>query len=167
MNEINLFFLQLISIVFILKSISDFIFWYLSRISNWRNMVMFLRMHFLSLSMYIYIYIHVWLNNNNTFCLYNFIKILSSSLISVLVSGWNWWMMTYERFENAWDNFDKFFHQFQPETKTLIRKLEGILIKLYRQNVSLLFNQICLNERLLPNHTHTHIYIYIYIYIYI
>ena len=48
------------------------------------------------------------------------------------------------------------------------------LIKLYRQNVSLLFNQTCLNERLLPNcththtHTHTHIYIYIYIiYIYI
>ena len=36
------------------------------------------------------------------------------------------------------------------------RKLERILIKLYRQNVSLLFNQ---------THTHTHTYIYIYIYI--
>ena len=63
----------------------------------------------------------------------------------------------------------KFIHQFQPETKTLIRKLERMLIKLYRQNVSLLFNQTCLNERLLPNytHTHTHTHIYIYIYIYI
>ena len=49
-------------------------------------------------------------------------------------------------------NFGKFIHQFQPETKTLIRKLERILTKLYRQNVSLLFNQTCLNERLLPNH---------------
>ena len=29
-------------------------------------------------------------------------------------------------------------------------------MKLYRQNVSLLFNQTCLNERLLPNYTHTH-----------
>ena len=29
------------------------------------------------------------------------------------------------------DNFGKFIHQFQPETKTLIRKLERILIKLY------------------------------------
>ena len=63
-------------------------------------------------------------------------------------------------------------HQFQPETKTLIRKLERILIKFYRRNASLLFNQTCLNEKLLSNyahthtHTHTHIYIYIYIYIY-
>ena len=47
-------------------------------------------------------------------------------------------------------------YQFQPKIKTFIRKLESILIKLYRQNVSLLFNQTCLN-----------IYIYIYIYIYI
>ena len=36
---------------------------------------------------------------------------------------------------NAQDNFGKFLHQFQPETKTLIRKSESILIKLYRQNV--------------------------------
>ena len=41
--------------------------------------------------------------------------------------------MAYERFESAWDNFGKCIHQFQPETKTLIRKLERILIKLYRQ----------------------------------
>ena len=63
-------------------------------------------------------------------------------------------------------NFDKFMHQFQPETKTLIWKLEWIFKKLYRQNVSLLFNQTCINERLLHNYTHTDIYIYIYIYIY-
>ena len=74
-------------------------------------------------------------------------------------------MMAYERFESAQDNFGKFVHHFQPETK----KLEKILIKLYKQN--LLFNQTWINERLLPtyklSHTHTHIYIYIYIYIYI
>ena len=45
-----------------------------------------------------------------------------------------------------------------------IRKPEGILIKLYRQNVSLLFNQTCLNERLLLNHTHTHTHTHVYIY---
>ena len=67
-------------------------------------------------------------------------------------------MMAYERSDSAQDNFGKFIHQFQPETKTLIRKLERILIKLHRQNVSLSFNQTCLNERQLPN------YIYIYIY---
>ena len=64
-------------------------------------------------------------------------------------------MMAYEMSKSVWDNFGKFIHQFQPETKTLIRKLERILIKLYRQSVSLLFNQTCL-----------YIYIYIYIYIY-
>ena len=42
-------------------------------------------------------------------------------------------------------NFGKFIHQFQPEIKTLIRKLERILIKLNRQNVSLLINQTYLN----------------------
>ena len=52
-------------------------------------------------------------------------------------------MMAYEGSESAWDNFGKFIRQFQPETKTLIRKLE---IKSYRQNLSLLFNQTCLNE---------------------
>ena len=72
-------------------------------------------------------------------------------------------MMAYERCKSAWNDFGKFSHQFQPETKKLIWKLERILIKLYRQNVSLLFNQTCLNERLLPNYTHTLIYIYIYI----
>ena len=79
-------------------------------------------------------------------------------------------MMAYERSESARDNFGKFIHQFQPETKTIIRKLERILIKLYRQNVSWLFNQRCLNVSLLPNyaytHTHTHTHIYIYIYIF-
>ena len=48
-------------------------------------------------------------------------------------------MMAYERSESTRDNFGKIVHQFQPETKTKthIRKLESILIKLYRQNVSL------------------------------
>ena len=49
----------------------------------------------LSLSLYIYMYVynmHVALNND-TFCQYNFIKILSSFLISVLVSAWNWLMI--------------------------------------------------------------------------
>ena len=45
--------------------------------------------------------------------------------------------MDYKVSENAGDNFGKFIYQFQPETKTLIKKLERILIKLYKQNVSL------------------------------
>ena len=38
-------------------------------------------------------------------------------------------MVAYERFESAQNDFGKFIHQFQPETKTLIRKLERNLIK--------------------------------------
>ena len=47
-------------------------------------------------------------------------------------------MIAYEGSERARDNFGKFIYQFQPETKTLIRKLERILIKLYWQNVYLI-----------------------------
>ena len=53
-------------------------------------------------------------------------------------------MMAYEVSESARDNFGKFIYQFQPETKTLIRKLELIFNELYRQNVSLSFNETCL-----------------------
>ena len=43
--------------------------------------------------------------------------------------------MAFGRPESTQDNFGKFIHQFQPETYTLIRKFERILMKLYRQNV--------------------------------
>ena len=36
-----------------------------------------------------------------------------------------------KRSERVRDNFGKLIQRFQPETKTLIRKLERILIKLY------------------------------------
>ena len=50
-------------------------------------------------------------------------------------------MMAYEKFESARDNFCKFINQLLPKNRnTLISKLERILTKLYRQNVSLLFN---------------------------
>ena len=50
-------------------------------------------------------------------------------------------MMTNERSKSARDNFSEFTYQLQSRTKTLVRKLERIQIKLYRQNVSLSFNQ--------------------------
>ena len=51
--------------------------------------------------------------------------------------------------------------KFQPENKTYIWKPERNLIKLHGQNVSSLFNQTCLKERLLPDYTHRDI-IHIY-----
>ena len=73
-------------------------------------------------------------------------------------------MMAYERPKSAWNNFSKFIKQLQAKTKTLVRKLERILIKLNRQNVPLSFNQTCLNEGLLPNYTHTQTHTHTYIY---
>ena len=75
-------------------------------------------------------------------------------------------MMAYERSKSPRENFGKIIYQFQPETKTLIRKLERILIRLNRQNVSSSFNQTCLNEGLLSNHTYFKIYMYISMYVY-
>ena len=37
--------------------------------------------------------------------------------------------MAYEGSKSVWDNLGKYIYQFQPETKTLIRKLERILNK--------------------------------------
>ena len=50
-------------------------------------------------------------------------------------------MIVYERSEGARNNFGKFISQFQPKIETFLRNPERILIKLYRQNMSLLFNQ--------------------------
>ena len=55
-------------------------------------------------------------------------------------------MRSYEGSERARYNFGKFIYQFQSETKILIRKLARVLNELYRQNLSLLFNETCLNE---------------------
>ena len=76
-------------------------------------------------------------------------------------------MMVYEKSESARKNLGKFIYQHQPKTKKLVRKIERILMKLYWQNVYLLFDQICLNEGLLPKYPHTCARAYIYIYIYI
>ena len=70
---------------------------------------------------YIYIYMHCTHTHTHTH-IYIYIYIYMSS-------------------ESARDNFGKFTYQLQPKTKTLVRKSERLLIKLYRQNLSLLFNQ--------------------------
>ena len=54
-----------------------------------------LNKYYYKIYIYIYIYIYifkqVWLSNKDTFCLYDFIKFLSSFQIRVLVSGWPSW----------------------------------------------------------------------------
>ena len=64
--------------------------------------------------------------------------------------------MADEGSENTRDNFGKVIYQFKPETKTLIRKLKRILIKLNKQNVSLLSDKTGWRERLLSKNRHTY-----------
>ena len=68
-------------------------------------------------------------------------------------------MMAQGCTENAWEitNYERFINQFPPDIIRSIRHSKG-LTKIYRQNMSIMFNQICNNEEMLP------IYIYIYIY---
>ena len=101
---------------------------------------------------YIYIYIYMLQKNYKTFKTHFYVvKNFQNSLKNnnnTLYTSKQPLMMAYEGSESSRDNFGLFIYQLQLETKTLIRKLERILNKLYRQNLSLLFNEICLNELL-------------------
>ena len=84
-------------------------------------------------------------------------------------------MMAQSRAESTKDtyNYGQYLNQFPPNTIKVIREFERIQKKICRHKMSIMFNEICINEEMLPKyththtHTHTHIYIYIYIYIYI
>ena len=58
--------------------------------------------------------------------------------------------------ENTWDiyNYGKYINQFPPNTIKGIREYEQISKKICRQKMSIMFNEICINEEMLP------IYIY-------
>ena len=54
-----------------------------------------------------------------------------------------------------------------PSTITSIRQYERINKKIYRQKMSIIFNEICINGEMLPIYIYIYIYIYMSIYIYI
>ena len=60
------------------------------------------------------------------------------------------------------NNYGQYINQFPPNTIKAIRQYERIQKKICRQKMSIMFNEICINEEMLPKY----IYIYIYIYIY-
>ena len=68
-----------------------------------------------------------------------------------------------KRFKGTRDtyNYGQYLNQFPPNTINVIREFERIQKKICRHKMSIMFNEICINEEMLP------IYIYIYIYIYI
>ena len=70
-------------------------------------------------------------------------------------------MMAQSRAESTRDtyNYGQYINQFPPNTIKVIREFERIQKKICRYKISIMFNEICINEEMLP------IYIYIYIYI--
>ena len=61
-------------------------------------------------------------------------------------------------------NYGQYLNQFPPNTIKVIREFERIQKKICRHKMSIMFNEICINEQMRPKYTYIYIYIYIYIY---
>ena len=65
---------------------------------------------------------------------------------------------------STWEitNFGRFINQFSPNIIRSTRQFKGISKKVFTQKMSIIFNQICINEEMLPRNTCIYIYIYIH-----
>ena len=61
-------------------------------------------------------------------------------------------------------DYGRLLHQLPEELRTLIRKYEALRKKLINNEWSSRFNEICIQEDVLPNFTQIYRYICIYIY---
>ena len=61
-------------------------------------------------------------------------------------------MMAKNQAESTWDiyNYGKYINQFPPNTIKAIRQYERINKKICKQKMSNMFNEICINEEMLP-----------------
>ena len=72
-------------------------------------------------------------------------------------------MMAQSRAESTRDtyNYGQYLNQFPPNTIKVIREFERIQKRICRHKMSIMFNEICINEEMLPKYTYIYIYIYI------
>ena len=68
--------------------------------------------------------------------------------------------MAQSRAESTRDtyNYGQYLNQFPPNTIKVIRKFERIQKKICRHKMSIMFNEICINEEMLPKYTYIYIY---------
>ena len=66
--------------------------------------------------------------------------------------------------ESTWEinNYGKYINQFTLNTIKSIWQYERINKKICRQKMSIMFNEICINEEMLPKYTYINIYIYMH-----
>ena len=71
-------------------------------------------------------------------------------------------MMAQSRAESTRDtyNYGQYINQFPPNTIRVIREFERIQKKICRHKMSIMFNEFCINEEMLPKYTYIYIYIY-------
>ena len=69
-------------------------------------------------------------------------------------------MMAQSRAESTRDtyNYGQYINQFPPNTIKVIREFERIQKKICRHKMSIIFNEICINEEMLPKYTYMYIY---------
>ena len=72
-------------------------------------------------------------------------------------------MIVQSRAESTRDtyNYGQYINQFPPNTIKVIQEFERIQKKIRRHKMSIMFNEICINEEMLPKYTYIYIYIYI------
>ena len=65
-------------------------------------------------------------------------------------------MMAQSRAESTRDtyNYGQYLNQFPPNTIKVIREFERIQKKICRHKMSIMFNEICINEEMLPKYTY-------------
>ena len=64
-------------------------------------------------------------------------------------------------------NYGQYLNQFPPNTIKVIREFERIQKKICRHKMSIMFNEICIKEEMLPKYTYICMHVYVYIYMYI
>ena len=68
-------------------------------------------------------------------------------------------MMAQSRAKSTRDtyNYEQYINQFPPNTIKVIREFERIQKKICRHKMSIMFNEICINEEMLPKYTYIYI----------
>ena len=111
---------------------------------------------------YIYIYIYIGsisslmqisLNIIDILCLHIFFWIRSNSRITFIVFGGNWFRYCPKSTRDTY-NYGQYINQFPPNTIKVIREFERIQKKICRHKMSIMFNEICINEEMLPKYTY-------------
>ena len=87
-----------------------------------------------------------------TFVLANYYCVRTYLLLEIMALAFKCTRDTY--------NYGQYLNHFPPNTIKVIREFERIQKRICRHKMSIMFNEICINEEMLPK------YIYIYIYIY-